>query len=176
MSNATEQLPPLSPEDFRIFNALSERMNQFHNYFRRSWTLLWTACETGRRPQNMTLKQFLNEGLQFAQGLTNHHGIEERFVFPYLAQKMPEFRKGKGGGAAELLRQHEEIHAGLDGFAEYLNECRRGEVEFNLGVLKSKMETWGDVLWTHLDQEVKTLGAENMRRYWTKEDIQAFPW
>lgn len=116
----------------------------------------------------MTLRQFLDEGLQFAQYLTMHHNIEETYFFPMLAKKMPEFR----GGRAELLRQHRQIHAGLDGFEAYLHACKNREVDFEMDVLKSKMESWGGVLWTHLDQEVKTLGAENMRRYWTKEEVQ----
>jgi len=37
------------------------------------------------------------------------------------------------------------------------------------------MESWGEVLWTHLDQEVETLGANNMRKYWTKEEIARIP-
>lgn len=97
-----------------------------------------------------------------------HHSIEETYVFPMLAKKMPEFR----GGRAELLQQHKQIHAGLDAFEAYLKQCRAREVDFEMEVLKGKMEGWGGVLWTHLDQEVETLGAENMRRYWTKEEIQ----
>ena len=81
---------------------------------------------------------------------------------------MPEFR----GGRAELLQQHREIHAGLDGFEEYLNKCRSRELDFEMDVLKSKMESWGEVLWKHLDQEVETLGAENMRKYWTKDEMR----
>jgi hypothetical protein len=37
------------------------------------------------------------------------------------------------------------------------------------------MEGWGKVLWEHLDDEVKGLGAERMRRFWTKEEIQSMP-
>ncbi|KAF4975125.1 hypothetical protein FZEAL_8040 [Fusarium zealandicum] len=166
-----EELPPLSDRDFRIYNQLAEKMNYFHENFRRTWTLLWTACTSNRRPQGMTLKQFLLEGIQFADHLTTHHGIEETYVFPALAKKMPEFR----GGRAELLRQHREIHDGLDDFAEYLRKCRGGEVDFEMDVLKAKMEGWGGVLWRHLDEEVKTLGAENMRRYWTKDEIMRLP-
>ena len=33
--------------------------------------------------------------------------------------------------------------------------------------LKEVMDGFGKVLWAHLDDEVKTLGAENMRKYWT---------
>lgn len=28
---------------------------------------------------------------------------------------------------------------------------------------------------THLDQEVKTLAAENMRKYWTQEEMRRLP-
>lgn len=74
---------------------------------------------------------------------------------------MPEFKAGRN--AAELLRQHKQIHDGMDVFEAYLEKCRSGETELELRVMKEKMDSWGEVLWTHLDQEVKTLGAENMR-------------
>ena len=86
---------------------------------------------------------------------------------------MPEFKAGRN--AAELLRQHKEIHKGMDVFEEYLNKCISGETDLDLSVLKTKMDSWGEVLWKHLDQEVKTLGAENMRRYWTVEEMRRMP-
>jgi hypothetical protein len=86
---------------------------------------------------------------------------------------MPEFRPG--GGKSALLEQHKQIHAGMDVFVDYLRACRSGETEFELSVLKEKMDIWGDVLHKHLDQEVKTLGAENMRRYWTVQEIRSMP-
>lgn len=78
---------------------------------------------------------------------------------------MPEFKGGRN--AAELIRQHREIHKGLEILEEYLQSVRSGDRPLELSVMKEKMEVdgWGDVLWTHLDQEVKTLGAENMRKY-----------
>lgn len=95
-----------------------------------------------------------------------HHSIEERYFFPLLAKKMPGFRKQD-----DLLAQHRRIHAGLDMFKEYLEECRNGERELILKELKVIMELFGDVLWQHLDDEVKELGAENMRKYWTLAEI-----
>lgn len=153
-----------------------------HNHFRHTWTMLYTACTENRRPQGMSLRQFIDQGLYFVRGLTMHHNIEETYFFPQLAKRMPEFQAGKGkgkgkggggGGMGELLQQHRQIHAGMDVFEEYLTQCRRGERELEMATLKAKMDSWGDVLWTHLDQEVKTLGAENMRKYWTKEEIFA---
>ena len=115
-------------------------------------------------------------GLQFCGHLSTHHSIEEHHIFPVLAKKMPEFKNGPNyKGAAELLRQHKAIHEGMDVFEEYLRQCKDGETELDLRVLKAKMDTWGEVLWTHLDQEVKTLGAENMRKYWTLEEMRRMP-
>ncbi|EXF82335.1 hypothetical protein CFIO01_01794 [Colletotrichum fioriniae PJ7] len=174
---AKPELPPLTPAEFKVYNQMAEKMNYFHNHFRHQWTLLHTAASTGRRPQNMSLKQFLDTGLQFTRHLTAHHGIEEAHVFPMLARRMPEFRTGGrgGGGGAELLRQHKQIHDGMDKFEAYLRACRDRETELELGVLKEKMDSWGEVLWTHLDQEVETLGAENMRKYWTMEEVRRMP-
>ncbi|KAL4812716.1 hypothetical protein BDW67DRAFT_169622 [Aspergillus spinulosporus] len=169
------ELPPLSPKDFRIYNRLAEKMDYFHTMLRQGWDIQWKAATTGRRPQGMSIRQFITEGLRFASQLEAHHNIEEQYVFPHLALKMPEFRMGKGKNNAELLRQHKQIHTGLEGFREYLEKCLSGEEDLQLEVLKAKMESWKDVLWTHLDQEVKTLGAENMRRHWNKEEIGRIP-
>ena len=78
---------------------------------------------------------------------------------------MPEFKAGRN--AAELLRQHKQIHEGMEKLEAYLESVRSGERELELSVMKERMEVggWGEVLWTHLDHEVKTLGAENMRKY-----------
>jgi hypothetical protein len=44
--------------------------------------MLYTACETGKRPKNMSLRQFIHSGEQFCHHLGTHHGIEERHIFP----------------------------------------------------------------------------------------------
>jgi hemerythrin-like domain-containing protein len=118
----------------------------------------------------MSLRQFLTTGLDFCHHLEMHHSIEENHIFPPLARKMPEFRK-----ELELLTQHKQIHAGLDRFEAYLEACRSGEQELRLEELKSLMDSFGDVLWAHLEDEVKALGAENMRRYWTLQEMKRMP-
>ncbi|KAL6825953.1 hypothetical protein J3E69DRAFT_335431 [Trichoderma sp. SZMC 28015] len=169
-STAKEELPPLTDHEFKNYNRLAERMELFHNNFRRSWNILWQACTTGRRPQGMSIKQLLNIGTEFAEHLTIHHSIEETYFFPRLAQKMPEFNPKNG----DLVKQHAQIHEGLEGFEKYLNEVKSGERDFELSVLKEKMESWGGVLWAHLDDEVRSLGAENMRKFWTLQEIRRF--
>ncbi|KAK8115216.1 hypothetical protein PG999_007285 [Apiospora kogelbergensis] len=171
----TNKLPPLSAAEFKVYNRMAEHMDLFHAHFRQSWNLLWSAATGGKRPAGMSPRAFLAEGLQFLHYLTVHHNIEEQHIFPVLARKMPEFKAGRGNGAAELLRQHRQIHAGMDGLEAYLTACQSGEADLEMRVLKTKMESWADVLWTHLDHEVKTLGAENMRKYWTPDEMRRLP-
>ncbi|KAL2202692.1 hypothetical protein CC79DRAFT_1372852 [Sarocladium strictum] len=168
---ATETLPKLSPADFRAYNRMADKMDLFHNHFRSTWNILYTACTTGKRPSNLTLRQFLATGLTFADQLTAHHTIEERYIFPMLSSRMPEFDVKKG----DLVKQHEEIHKGLDEFQGYLLRCKQGEEDFEMGELRRRMEGWGKVLWEHLDDEVRGLGAERMRKFWTKEEIAQMP-
>ncbi|OAA67058.1 hypothetical protein SPI_01634 [Niveomyces insectorum RCEF 264] len=173
------QLPALSPAEFREYNQMAEHMDLF------VWTMIYNACVDRKRPAGMSIREFLNEGLQFVRSLTMHHSIEESYVFPMLAERMPEFQapgkghnKGTARGAsgaakaAELVQQHRAIHVGMDGFEAYLQRCRNKEVELQLSTLKEQMDTWGGVLWKHLDEEVATLGAENMRKYWSLDDMR----
>lgn len=93
---------------------------------------------------------------------------------------MPEFRPGDSA----LLAQHEQIHEGMDRMEAYLRRCLRGKIgekkekeeeEFRLEEVKRLMDGFGEVLWRHLDEEVRTLRAENMRRYWTMEEMRRLP-
>ncbi|KAI0004751.1 hypothetical protein F4779DRAFT_599319 [Xylariaceae sp. FL0662B] len=168
-------LPALTPAEFHGYNRLAEHMDLFHAHFRRRWNLLWGACAARQRPARLSLRSFLEEGLGFLSQLETHHTIEETYIFPVLARRMPEFRTGGGGGGSELLRQHREIHRGMEAMETYLRRCRAGESDLDFAVLQANMESWGPVLWRHLDQEVETLGAENMRKYWTIDEISRIP-
>lgn len=124
----------------------------------------------------MTPSQFLNTGLSLVRYLTAHHNIEETYLYPILARKMPSFRAAVSGRPeCTLVKQHRAIHDGMDEFEAYLKACRSGEAKLDLSVLKGKMDAWKEVLFTHLDDEVKELGAENMRRYWTVNEVKAIP-
>lgn len=83
---------------------------------------------------------------------------------------MPEFKR-----EVHLLKQHKEIHKGMDKLEDYLTACKSGEKELRLDEMKKVMDTFGKVLWDHLDDEVRTLGAENMRKYWTMDEMRRLP-
>jgi hemerythrin-like domain-containing protein len=118
----------------------------------------------------MSIRQFINLGLQFVSHLSVHHQIEEQSIFPILGKKMREFRP-----EVHLLTQHKEIHIGMDKLEAYLEQCRNGSTELRLDEMKKIMDSFGTVLWSHLDDEVRTLGAENMRKYWTMDEMRRLP-
>ncbi|KAL1634086.1 hypothetical protein SLS58_010833 [Diplodia intermedia] len=155
---AEPQLPKLSAHEFRQYNRLAEHMDMF------------VTCENNKRPAGMSIRQFIGLGLEFCHHLDVHHSIEERHIFPVLAQKMPAFRK-----ELELLTQHKQIHKGLEKLEKYLEDCRRGEDELRMDKMREILDTFGKVLWQHLDEEVKELGAENMRKYWSIEEVRRIP-
>lgn len=117
------------------------------------------------------MRAFLSTGLNLCRSLTVHHTIEENHVFPELAERMPIFEPNE-----TLITQHEQIHEGLEKFEGYLQACLYGEKELRMDEMKRIMDAFGEVLWTHLDLEVKMLGAENMRKYWSKEEILSMNW
>ena len=168
--SAEKPLPKLTPSEFRQYNRLAELMDYYHNHFRSTWTLMSTACEKNKRPDGMSIRQFIQVGQQLCSQLNMHHGIEESHLFPVLAKKMPAFQK-----ELQLLTQHKEIHKGLDRLEKYLEACRTGEQELRMKELKNVLDSFGTVLWQHLDDEVAQLGAENMRKFWTLEEMRKMP-
>ncbi|KAH8432040.1 hypothetical protein N8T08_004536 [Aspergillus melleus] len=163
-------LPPLSQKEFRIYNRMAEQMDMFHNHHRQLWTQLLTSCTTTSTKSSKSLspRQLILTGLQFCSGLSMHHAIEEQHIFPLLAKKMPEFRR-------DLVAQHRDIHTGLEKLEGYLEKCRSGEEDLDRGEVRRIMEGFGKVLWEHLDDEVKALGAENMRLYWSEREMRGLP-
>ncbi|KAK1959948.1 hypothetical protein LY78DRAFT_707118 [Colletotrichum sublineola] len=162
---------PMTPLEFETYNRLAIMMEKFHGYFRRTWRRLHHACTASDGSPMITDDQIIREGLFLSYRLTNHHNVEENSLFPLLARKMPQFR----GDDALLVEQHRQIHGGLEEFRRYLESCRTRKTRLERRVLRSKTDSWGDVLLLHLDQEVEMLGAENMKKYWTPEEVLEMP-
>ncbi|EPS44003.1 hypothetical protein H072_2012 [Dactylellina haptotyla CBS 200.50] len=173
VAEAEKPLPKLTAAEFRAYNRLAVVMDQYHNHFRSTWNELITGLKTSR-PKNQSLRQFLSIAQGFCRMLGTHHNIEETYVFPILAKKMPAFQKhNKEHG--EMIKHHRLIHKGLDKFEEYVNDVRDGEKDFVASEMLELMESFEKVLWEHLDQEVVQLGAENMRKYWTLDELKTLP-
>lgn len=154
------------------------KLTKKHNHHRLLWTQLLDSCpspDTDPNPKSnpkskskLSPRQLITTGLHFTSGLTLHHTIEEQHIFPVLARKMPQFR-------TDLVAQHRAIHAGLGKLETYLQRCRGGEADLDRGEVRRIMDSFGGVLWAHLDDEVRALGAENMRLYWTVGEMGGLP-
>ncbi|KAK4693228.1 hypothetical protein P7C71_g4132, partial [Lecanoromycetidae sp. Uapishka_2] len=165
-----ETLPPLSRQDRDAYARMGQTMELFHNNFRHTWKIIYGACSSGKRPANMSIRQFLNTGADFCHHLHVHHSIEEQHIFPVLAQRMPAFRR-----ELELLTQHKEIHKGLDKLEAYVDDCKAGKKDLRMEEMKEILDSFGDVLWAHLSDEVEQLSAENMRKCWSVDEVKRLP-
>jgi hypothetical protein len=148
----------------------------------------------------MTPEVFIDRILEWCKALDSHHKLEEEHVFPKLAVKMPVF-KNEGPSTADLKlgkdafdnmvkgdpkasevdqgyihEQHRQIHAGLDLLHDYVKAWktdRKSDVKWN--EIKSMMDSFGGILWKHMNEEVELLGAANMRKYWTLDEMKTLP-
>ncbi|KAF7892094.1 hypothetical protein EAF00_008396 [Botryotinia globosa] len=125
---------------------------------------IYSVCTKNSRSSHPSIHAFLKLVESFCTQLTLHHTIEKPHFFPELTARMPEFRE-------HLVGQHREIHHGLDNMHRYVKKCRIGESELQISHLRGLMASFGEVLWAHLDDEVRALGAENMRKYWNVQEM-----
>ncbi|KAB8349712.1 hypothetical protein FH972_023727 [Carpinus fangiana] len=161
----------LSDADKKASNRMADMMELYHNSFRAEWNELYSACSPDHS-RKVSASQLIRLGQGLISHLTMHHNIEEAHIFPILGQRMPAFRSDALTGP---LQQHREIHAGMDKLGEYFNACKSGERSLRREEVKEICDSFGTVLWAHLDDEVEQLGWENMTKYWTKQEILRMP-
>lgn len=146
-------------------------------------------ADGGFHKQGMSLNRFLRQAQELASHLDMHHRIEEAHIFPVLAKKMPQFKAGAREGG-EHLESHRKIHAGefyilvcvrtltgtgLDKYEAYLEKCLADSSKYSASELREILDSFREVLFRHLDEEVHDLGAESMRAAgWTLAEIRAF--
>lgn len=151
------------------WNHLSTRMASFHNHFRSEFKQIYTLSSTFSK-RGLSLPRFIDYALQFNEQLTFHHTIEERMVFPALAQRMPEF-----AAAHEHTASHVKIHDGLERYTTYLDAAKRAPEKYKADELKEIMDALASVLFPHLEDEERSLKKENMQKYWTLEELKRLP-
>ncbi|WVQ99898.1 hypothetical protein IAU59_007041 [Kwoniella sp. CBS 9459] len=162
-----------SKED-REWNRLAVHMDQFHSHFRYEFNRVYTLADGGFHKEGMTLPRFLREAQQLYSHLDMHHRIET-YIFPVLAKKMPQFAHGKRE-AGEHLKSHKAIHDGLEKYDRFLRDSLEDASNYDATKLRTIMDGFRDVLFSHLDEEVKDLGAESMKAAgWTLDELRRIP-
>uniref|UniRef100_A0A0W0FH42 Hemerythrin-like domain-containing protein n=1 Tax=Moniliophthora roreri TaxID=221103 RepID=A0A0W0FH42_MONRR len=169
------------------WNRLSEHMDSFHQWFKEEYNTLYEV----RPPQQDTVQplywypkladgSFTNRGLSLSlyldtarrlnHHLTMHHTIEERHIFPLLATRMKEFSSD-----SDHLKSHEEIHNGLAKLQDLVIKFKEDPSSYSPGEMRACLDSFREVLFAHLDQEVSDLRGENLRKYWTLEEVDKIP-
>lgn len=162
--------------NFKEWNRLADGMDRFHNHFRWEYANVYDNALGGyakKRGQN--LQRFLREAEQLAHHLDMHHRIEEAYIFPLLAKKMPQFKDG-GRDKGAHIKAHKGIHDGLERYQAYINSCKADPDNYDGEKLRSIMDSFHDVLFNHLDEEVEDLGAASVQKAgFTLDELKRFP-
>ncbi|KAI0743520.1 hypothetical protein C8Q80DRAFT_1181703 [Daedaleopsis nitida] len=156
----------MSAHEEARWNRLSESMTYFHDHFKQEFNALYELADGSFTKRGMSLPMYLRLATQLAKGLTVHHTIEERHIFPVLAKRMPMFQDND-----VHLKSHEGIHHGVDELTKKVRKWFDEPSTYSPEEMRTCLDSWREVLFNHLDQEVKDLSGENMKKYWTLEEV-----
>lgn len=144
-------------------------MAAFHSKFRNDYKQIYALADSYEK-RGLSLSRYLDFALAFDANLHFHHSIEDEHIFGVLGERMPEFREG-----SEHPESHLKIHAGLEHYTAYLRAVKSAPNKYDPSELRARMQAFHDVLFTHLDDEEKSLRRPNMEKYWTLEEVKRLP-
>ncbi|KAG9221086.1 hypothetical protein CCMSSC00406_0005475 [Pleurotus cornucopiae] len=143
--------------DVANLRQLSVTMNAFHENFKQEFNRLYELADGSFNNYGWSLSYYLNAAQGMKTHLTTHHTIEERYIFPTLGKRMPAFA---------------DTPDGLDALAELLNKYRRDQTTYSPSEMRECLDSFREVLFKHLDQEVQDLRGENLRKYFSMKEIE----
>ena len=153
------------------WDCLYRGMLPFHEHFRHAISqisaLLATLSPTSpskSKPNNLANLLYLCASL--CSSLETHHTIEERFIFPTLAKKLPQF-----GHSSQHEKEHAKMHHALEDLEKYIQEVGKAlrsgklksaeelDVVFDYSKMVKLVEELKQVLLPHLEAEEASLRA-----------------
>nr|GAT56342.1 predicted protein [Mycena chlorophos] len=159
-------------DEERRFNHLGDTMASFHNYFKQEFNTLYDLADGSFTKRGLNLTLYLDIARKLSHHLTMHHTIEERYIFPVLAKKMPQFATDADEGHIE---SHKGIHEGLESLDALVKKFKSEPSTYSPAEMRACLDGFREVLFTHLDQEVSDLSGENMKKIWTLEELSTIP-
>ncbi|KAG7562986.1 hypothetical protein FFLO_01544 [Filobasidium floriforme] len=164
----------LTDREKKEWNHLADMMERYHNHFKHNFHAIYQNAD--KYPKGgPSLRRFLQESQGLYRSLDMHHRIEEAYFFPLLAKRMPQFKAG-ARESGEHLKSHKAIHDGIETYASLLLKYASDPSTYSPEELRGNMDSWREVLFRHLDEEVEDLGWKRMREAgFTLEEIRAFP-
>ncbi|KAG8885808.1 hypothetical protein FRB97_009514 [Tulasnella sp. 331] len=153
----------LDSDDERITGKPFRRIRAFFDE-------LYELADGSFNSYGMSLTGFLRKAKQFISHLETHHSIEEQYIFPILAKKLLAFKPD-----AKHIDSHHQIHQGLDQLNALLESIRATPSSYSPTTFRETLDSFRTVLFTHLDQEVRDLGADEFRKHFTLEEMSEIP-
>ncbi|EPQ57245.1 hypothetical protein GLOTRDRAFT_73898 [Gloeophyllum trabeum ATCC 11539] len=163
----------LFSQDERRWNRLSTTMAHFHEWFKREFNVVYELADGSFNRRGMSLSNYLQEAKSLCTHLNFHHSLEERHIFPVLAERMPEFSEQAEDG--RHIRSHKAIHKGLDDLERLIKKWSDDPSSYSPTEMRACLDSFRDVLFKHLDEEVDDLKGENMKKYWSLEEVDRIP-
>jgi len=144
---------------------MSDHMDYFHQGFKRDFNSIYEMADGSFNKYGLSLPRFLQQATGLINHLNTHHSIEEAYIFPKLAVKMPAFKD-------EHLKSHKGIHKGLDELEALVTKYKNDPTSYDPAELRACLDSFRDVLFRHLDEEVADLQGENLRKYFTLKEVE----
>jgi len=152
------------------WNRLATRMHGFHSYLLSELNSIYNLADGKYTQRGMSLSQYLRQASEFRSHLEMHHNIEERYIFPVLAQRMSVF-----GDNAKHRNAHAIIHEGMNRLSALVGRYQRDPTIYSPVEIRDCLDSFKEVLVSHLAEEEKDLSGENMKQYYTLEEVDRLP-
>ncbi|CAL1706906.1 unnamed protein product [Somion occarium] len=170
MSAETKKSVLTTAQEERKWNHLGMLMERFHNHFKVEFNAIYEMADGSFARRGLSLGLYLRQAEELRRYLTTHHTIEERHVFPVLAKRMSSFSNDE-----VHIKSHHAIHEGLNKLGEIIHKWKADPSTYSPQEMRDCLDSWREVLFKHLDEEVEDLSGDNMKKYWTLEEMDLLP-
>ncbi|KAJ7042111.1 hemerythrin HHE cation binding domain-containing protein [Mycena alexandri] len=153
----------------RQWGRFSKDMAGAHAYFKQEFNAIYELADGSFAKRGLSLSLYLQTAQRLTSHLTMHHTIEERQIFPILAQRMPEFSTETNDAHID---SHKAIHEGLEEMTTLVNKFKKEPSTYSPDQMRTCLDGFRAVLFDHLDAEVHDLRAENLKKYWKLEELK----
>ncbi|KIK67349.1 hypothetical protein GYMLUDRAFT_217561 [Collybiopsis luxurians FD-317 M1] len=145
-------------------------MKSFHERFKEDFNTLSQLADGSFTKRGWSLGLYLQAATRLNDHLTMHHTIEEMHIFPILARRMKEFAQSDDNHGH--IASHKAIHEGLERLKTLVHQYKAEPTGYDPTKMRECLDSFREVLFAHLDQEVEDLRGRNLKKHFTLEEIE----
>ncbi|KAJ3515254.1 hypothetical protein NLJ89_g1879 [Agrocybe chaxingu] len=149
-------------------------MSGFHEWFKQEFNTLYTLADGSFTSRGLSLAHYLETAKTMNRHLKMHHTIEERYVFPILGKKMPQFAK-ENEDVTQSPPSYNAPILGLVKLEKLVDKWIDEPSTYSPKEMRDCLDSFRDVLFHHLDEEVEDIRGENLKKYFTLQEVAGLP-